>query len=84
MENHSDNNLLMFSHLSYRGHTGLCYKLHIYLLMTVELINLFIKRFSYVYLQHWAFSDIRTGHVLNKCLSDPSVNQGEDVTSCAC
>ncbi|KAK3752720.1 hypothetical protein QZH41_018680, partial [Actinostola sp. cb2023] len=26
--------------------------------------------------QYWAFSDIRTGQVLNKCLSDPSVNQG--------
>ncbi|XP_031574235.1 pre-mRNA-processing factor 19-like [Actinia tenebrosa] len=26
--------------------------------------------------QHWAFSDIHTGRVLTKCLSDPSVNQG--------
>lgn len=26
--------------------------------------------------QHWAFSDIRTGHVLTRCLSDPNINQG--------
>ncbi|EDO47404.1 predicted protein [Nematostella vectensis] len=26
--------------------------------------------------QHWAFSDIRTGRVLTKCISDPAVNQG--------
>jgi len=26
--------------------------------------------------QYWAFSDLRTGHVLTKCLSDPNINQG--------
>lgn len=26
--------------------------------------------------QHWAFSDLRTGHVLTRCLSDPNINQG--------
>ncbi|KAM7441531.1 Pre-mRNA-processing factor19 [Porites harrisoni] len=26
--------------------------------------------------QYWAFSDLRTGHVLTRCLSDPNINQG--------
>lgn len=28
--------------------------------------------------QHWAFSDLRTGHVLTRCLSDPNINQGNE------
>jgi hypothetical protein len=32
--------------------------------------------------QHWAFSDIRTGRVLTKCVSDVSATQGECQQPC--